>query len=247
MTTIRQIVTDALRESAIIPVGSAPEADEYSEAVRLLNTLIKSFFGNEVGDDYSDYSYGQYGLTNVYATERNVDSQIDGYYIPSNSRLTCNVASTKTLYLNPAPDDGARLQIIDSAENFATYPLTLNANGRQIESAGTVALNTNGVNREWFYRADLADWKRLSDLTEDSDSPFPGEFDDMLILSLALRLNPRYGAETKGETSAMLKRARSLFKSRYTQRVEVGVEEGLTRLPSRKNSRRRTNEFEIGR
>ncbi len=234
MTTVRQIVTDALRESGIIPVGETPEADEHEEAVRRLNTLIQSFLGNELGDPYLNYSYGKSGLTNQYATALDAASLFDTTFLPANSRVVFNIDESVTVYLDPNPQDGARLQIIDNLDNFATYPVTVNANGRQIESAASVTLSVDGTNSEWFYRADLGDWVLVSELTDDSDSPFPGAFDDMLVTMLAIRLNPRYGVETREETNAMMSRVRAQFKARYKQVVIVGSEEGLLRLPSGK-------------
>jgi hypothetical protein len=131
--------------------------------------------------------------------------------------------------LTPSPEDGCRFAVIDRAGNFETYPITIHGNGRNIEEASSVSLATNNLTREWFYRADLGNWVRVTDLTVNDESPFPEEFDDLLVIMLAFRLNPRYGAETRGETAEALNRARRQFRARYRQKTEVDVEDALIR------------------
>lgn len=232
MTTIRTIIGDSLREAGIIEVGDEPEAPIFEEALRRINTLYKSLFGNELGDPYTTYNYGTSGLTNVFAQFEDQSSNIDSTYVPQNTRLVLNNDSAVTLYLAPNPRDGARLAIIDNAGNLATYNVTLSGNGRLIESTASVVLSTNSLKREWFYRADLGSWTRVSDLLADDESPLPGEFDDFLVTLMALRLNPRHGATTSDEMIEVLKRIRTIFRARYRQVTEEDSELGLQRMPS---------------
>lgn len=244
MTTIRQIVTDAFREAGIVAVGDTPEADSLDEGVNRLNTLYRSLFSNELGEPLTAINYGKAGLDNAYAKDEDVSSIIDATYVPSNTRLMLNLDEAKTLYLPPNPQDGARVAVIDNGGNLATYNITLNANGRQIELTDTVVLSTNSLNREWFYRADLGNWVRVLDLDVDAQSPLPVEFDDFLVTLLAFRLNPRYGAETSQEMVEVLKRLRRIFRARYRQTHEQESEAALYRLPSQ---RFWFNYFNIGR
>ncbi len=237
MTTLRQIIIDAFREAGIVEVGGTPDADQHAEALDRLNRIIKSVYGKEFGEDYETLNYGIEGLTNVYGQASDESNFISSTYIPSNTRLVFNLSEATTLYLHPQPRDGARLAVIDNAGNFATYALTLNANGRLIESVASVALSTDSLIREWFYRADLGQWTRVTELVADDPMPFPEEFDDFFVTVLAFRLNPRYGAETGQELVSVMQDARRKFRARYRQKREMSVEDGIVLLPSNPFSR----------
>lgn len=232
MTTIRTLITDALREGGIIALGETPTAAMSDEALRRVNTLFRSYLGNELGNDLVNVSYGQNGLTTPYAKATDASTTIDSSYVPENTNLLVNLSASKTVYLPPNPRDGARVAIADLSGNFNTFNLTVNANGRKIESGTTVVLNTASVVAEWFFRADLGKWVRVSALTLDDESPFPEQFDDFWSTSLALRLNPRYGQTLAPETAETLRRARSQFRARYRQSSQMDSEEALLRLPS---------------
>jgi len=235
MTTIRQLVTDAYREPGIIGIGEDPSAEQLTEGLRRLNALYRSLFGTELGEPLTTINYGSQGLTNSYALDEDMSSDIDSIYIPSNYRLILNIGATTSVYLNPNPQDGARVAVIDNGDNLSTYNVTVNGNGRHIEDGDTVSLATDSVNREWFYRADTGNWVRLTELTADDESPLPQEFDDFLITLLTFRLNPRYGAQTSDEMGQVLKRMKKVFTARYKQTTEQDVEIGLYRLPSTRN------------
>lgn len=232
MTAVRTIVTDALREAGLVPVGEDISADMYEEALRVLNRSFRSLFGAELGEPLKDVNYGLAGLTNAYAEELDLSSELDSIYIPSNSRVILNIDQSETLFLNPNPRDGCRVAIIDSGGTVGTHPVTINANGRLIESGKTKVLNTNNTTGEWFYRADTGNWVSVVDLTDNDISPLPEEFDDLLTTYLALRLNPRFGATTSGEMTEVIKRIRRIFRARYSQINDQNSEIGLYRLPS---------------
>lgn len=232
MTTIRQIITDSLRESGLIAVGDDAEAAVFEEALRRLNVLMRGWFGNELGEQLTSVGFGYAGLTNVFAILKDGSSDIVDSYISPNVRLMLNIDTPYTLYLTPNPEDGARLGIIDVGGNLASHAVTLNGNGRNVESADTVTLNTDSLNREWFYRADLGSWTRITDLEAEDESPLPLEFDDLLTTALAIRLNPRYGGATSDEMASVFKRVKRMFRARYRQTVEKASEDGLLLLPS---------------
>lgn len=231
-TSIRDLVTRGMREAGILEVGGIPEAAELEECVDLLQSLYLSFFGNELGEQLTTVNYGKNGLVNQYAVDSDQSSLVDEIYVPLNTRLVLNIDSAKTLYFCPTPMDGARQAVVDNRDNVATYNVTISGNGRQVEGADSIVLNTNGVNREWFYRADLADWTKLTDLDPNDVSPLPREFDDFLSTALAFRINPRYGAQTGQELSTILERGRRQFRARYRQTVEVPSENALLYIPS---------------
>lgn len=235
MTTIRQLITDAMRESGILEVGVAPDAEEQEEALRHMHRLLRSLFGNELGDRLKSVNYGSSGMVNTYGIAEDVSADIEGVYVPANCRLVLNLSEAATLYLHPRPQDGTRLAVVDSKGNLASYNIVLNGNGRQIEDATSVTLSTNSLNREWFYRDDLAEWVRVTDPAVDDQSPLPMEFDDYLITLLAFRLNPRYGAETSANHMSTLGELRRKFRARYRQVTEEMVDDALLLLPSNKN------------
>jgi hypothetical protein len=232
LSTIRKLVTKGFREAGIIEVGGEPDADELDEGLDLLQGLYSSFFGNELGEPLVSVNYGSGGLTNTYAIAEDQSPVINSVYVPENVRLVLNLEAAVTLYLHPNPKDGARLGILDSRGNLNTYNVTVNPNGRLFGGAASSVLNTASLNKEYFYRADLGDWKPVVDLALGDDSPLPREFDDFLTTALAIRLNPRYGAQTSQEVSDVLTRMKRQFRARYRQEQEVSSEDGITRLPS---------------
>lgn len=205
MTLASSIITDAYRESNLIPMGNAPTANQQTEALGRLNVIILSTVGNEAGDGLDDLNIG-----GAYD-----QSSLCSVFIPDNARLLLNHTSATTYNLDPEPFEGQRLSIIDVAGRLGTYNVTINGNGRNIEGASSLVLNTNGDNRQWMYRADTGNWVKVISLVSTDQIPFPIEFDDYFITMLAMRLNPRYGQTMPAETVQALKRSRNLLRSRY--------------------------------
>ena len=235
MATVRDLIVDAYQENGILGAEEEPDADQLDVGLRRLNNLYKSLFSNELGEPLLPVNYGVQGIDNVFGIIEDQSADIVSTFIPVNSRLIFNLGAAATLYLDPNPRDGARFGVIDNGGNLATYNVTIKPNGRRIETASTLTLNTNSLNREWFYRGDLGNWVRVIDLALDDTSPLPAEFDDMLITLLNVRLNPRHGAKTSEEMVEVLKRMRRQFRARYHQVKEQSSELGLYRLSSNKN------------
>src|SRR3546814_9522709 len=105
------------------------------------------------------------------------------------------------------------------AGNLATNTVTLHGNGRLIEGANTVLLNTNGIDQEWFYRAATANWVKYAPLIAADTFPFPEEFDNYFILMLAMEINPTYGQEMNQLNLSLLKRSKRQLSARYTQKI----------------------------
>lgn len=239
MTTISTIISDAFRESRLTAVGDGPQAEEFAEAFRRLQAIIKSVMAFEAGENYTSVNFGSQGLSTNHTAGQDWSSMIESTYVPSNSRLVCHLEAPTTIYLDPNPEDGAKIAIVDSAGNFSTTNLILDGNGRSIDGTSSVTLSTNSLNKDWFYRADLAEWVAFTDITEDGVSPLPEEFDEYLVTLLALRLNPRYsGTPMSGESGAIFQKARSYFRSRYKQTKNMPSEYGLQISPLRGLGRR---------
>lgn len=239
MTTIRDIIKEGYREGGLIQIGTEPTASQLSEGLNSLQGVVKSLFGNELGDPLYDVLYGTSGINRSEALHRDYSSEIRATYAPLNIRLVSRLTAPTTVYLSPQPRDGSRFAVIDSAGNFSSNSLTLDGNGRKIEDSSSVTLSTDGDRKEWFYRADLGQWVLVSDLTVDGDSPFPREFDTYLSIKLALRINPRYLAQADNYTLMEFNRLQAQFRSRYTQSVETPPEAALSSI----NPYRRVYDF----
>ena len=224
MTSTLDIITDAYRESNILGIGQAPTAPQLTEALRLLNGVVSSVYGFEVGEALKDWPIGVVGLDNV-----GVDWTEEVWAMPQpNSRLLWMSSTTQTVRLPGRVSDGARMGVVDVTGNLATYPLTLLGNGRLIEGQPQLVLNTDGAEIMLMYRADLGSWVRLDPIAAaTADFVFPPEFNDAFITMLAMRLNPRYGRQLQGETTAWMTRAISQLKARYRQRVVVPCDAGV--------------------
>lgn len=215
MTLISSIITDAFRESNILPLSKAPTADQSTEALRLLNAIFAAIYGGDAGELLADWPLGNYGRQSFEALDLTT-LQITNP--PINKRLIVTNEGALTVYLTSVPQDGARMGIADPFSRLATNPVTLNANGRTIEDTNSsIILNTNGLFTEWLYRADLGDWVKITSKVSADEMPFPAMFDMMFIILLAMRLNPRYGRELDPLSADMLKQGRRQFVARYLQ------------------------------
>jgi hypothetical protein len=223
MATALEIITDAYRESNITAIGVTPNEAQQTEGLRRLNAVVSSALGFEIGEGLQDWMVGN---TNI-ETDAAVHNENVWVRPPANSRLLINAGSAQTLYLPVNPSDGARMSVVDILGTLATYPVTLNGNGRNIEGADDVVLNTDDLNRTWFYRADLGDWKRVSQLGLADPMPFPAEHDDAFVTLLAMRLNPRYGRAISVETASWMERSLRSLRARYKQKVIVAAPIGV--------------------
>ena len=214
MTLVSDIIQQAYRESNLIALGATVSSNQETEALKRLNVLVLSVLGQEAGVKFTDIPVGDGNVSDAGLAVASWDEDTP---LPANSRVVANLEGATTLYLPPNPEDGARLAVTDASENLATYNLTLNGNGRLIESATTAVLSTSGLARQWLYRADAGDWKLVTDFVAADEFPFPPEFDDYFITLLAMRLNPRYGRTLGEESAAALAKARTAFRNRYRQ------------------------------
>lgn len=213
MTAISSIIADAYRESNLIAIGKDPKDAQITEGLRLLNSLFSSVLGGDAGEDLQDWPLGTFGQE-IPDTSLTAD-QIAHPSI--NRRLLVLNEAAVTIYLSPSPQDGSRMALADIFTRLATYPVTLDANGRTIEGAATLLTNIDGTFKEWVYRADLGDWVTITSKLSTDQMPFPADFDMFFITYLALRLNPRYGRTMDQQSSMVFKQERQNFIARYLQ------------------------------
>lgn len=219
MTLLSEIIQQGYRDANIIPIGSTPTTNELAEGLKRLQVIIMSVLGMEGGEQLSAFPIGN---NNVSQPSDYVPDP--PLYLPINVRLVCNLSSAQTLYLNPLPQDGSRMAVIDASGNFATYNLTLNGNGRKVDGTTTDVLSTNSQSIQYFYRADLGDWKVISSLASSDEMPFPVEFDDMFVIMLAMRLVHRNAQKVSQESVLMMERSREQFRARYSQTISTPVD-----------------------
>ncbi len=233
MTVVAEVIEEAFRESQLLNELQSATPTQTRLALSRLQNVVGSAYGFEVGEELSDWPIGTVGIHNPRGI---VWEQLVWQRPRINVRLIAAEAEAQTVYLPASPYDGSRIALIDPASRLAAAPITLDAQGRTIENAATFVANTNGLAKTWFYRADLGNWTPITPLAFSDDFPFPPEFDDYFITSLAMRLNPRYGRTMTAESIAALQRSVTLLQARYKQGQNVGVADALIFLSPQYNS-----------
>lgn len=246
MTTVSQLITDAYQYNNLVALSVIPNAAEQAKALRYLNRIFRSVFGNELGESLSSWRYDSvYGLRPT-ALQANDLRYYSNNRPPANTRVVANLTAAATITLPSVPQDGARFALQDATRNFATYPMTVSANGRLIENATQVVLNTNGSNAEWFFREDTGNWAKIADLALTDDFPLPSEFEEFFIMMLAMRLGASEDIDLNNQLVFVLKDVTKKLKSRYRQRTQISPELGTLNLPSSPYSGYNTIRFTNG-
>lgn len=223
MTLTSFIIIDALREGNLIALGETGDAAQGAEGLRLLNRLVASVFGNEVGEGLQDWAIpGAEGVVTVPWAD----------WVPSDVRFVLGEgAGEQTFNLNPYPQNGDRLQLIDSGSGFAANPVTFVPQAAKFEgSSGDFVADEDDFNRTWLYRADLADWVRILPLDPAEDFPFPEAYDDAFIGLLAARLSPRYQQSMSAESQASLARSLSQLRAGYARTKRTPTDLAVLRM-----------------
>lgn len=214
MTLVSDIIRRAYRENNVIAIGVTPTTEEATEGLEKLVSLVKAIYGNEIGENLNPFPLGNFGRS---TQSRIPFSENMLNYPPINATLIVTNELAKTVYMPVNPSDGSRISIIDPMSRLASVPVTLDGNGRAIEGNATLLLDTNGMNRTWFYRADLGNWVRVIGFTEADAFPFPEEFDDYFIITLAMRINPAFAISMDEQSVARLRQQKQQLVARYVQ------------------------------
>lgn len=231
MSTVASIIKSALRETNLIPLGVDPTQAQVDEAFGLLSTIVVGVLGNEASENLNPFPLGQDNISSPTGYPWWSNELPGNVFLQTNTRLMCNLTGEGNVNFHPRPHDGARMGIVDVSGNFDVNPLTIKGNGRMIEGQPEMTYDDAGTIRQWFYREDLGDWVVVEPLPEDGNMPFPPEFDDMFIIKLAMRLNPRYGQVIHPASAAALTEAQSKFSARYGQSTtQMPSEDGLLYL-----------------
>lgn len=231
MTTIASIINSAFRETNLTPLGVSPDTNQQGEAFNLLSTIVAGVLGNEGGENISPFPLGQNEIEAPKGYPWYSNEIPGNIFLPTNVRVMCNLTAAGKINLHPLPHDGARMGIVDVSQNFDDFPLTVVGNGRSIEGDAEQVFDVAGTIRQWIYREDLGNWVTVVPIALDGEMPYPPEFDDMFIIMLAYRLNPRYGQVIHPASAEALKMGMTKFSARYKQSTtQMPVEDGLTYL-----------------
>lgn len=215
MSTLSEIVQRAFRESQILDINRPPSTLQEAEAVTILRGIILRHIRPAVTSIWLG------DLTGIKEQKGVILKDFAQYAqntaVPQDCYVNLLLQEAKTLMLPPSPGDGARLTFIDVASTLATNPLTVTGNGNLIAGNPTATLSTNNENTSFMFRRDLANWIPISpaSLVGSAQMPFTEEFDDLFVIELAMRLNPRYGKELNAVTIEVFQDIRSRFKGRY--------------------------------
>jgi hypothetical protein len=236
MTTATSLIQSAYREGNLIAVGKQPTSAEQTEALLLLNNFVLGIFGYEMGENLQDWlapsaqrtapvpaNYPQLPIVSLDDSLSLLLGTPGGTmwaYPPRNRRIVWG-GVTATVYFPEAPMDGSRMAVVQgSGAGDSGAPgakLTLDGNGRTIETTNTVQYTDPLAPRQWLYRADVANWLAVVTLGLNDQCPFPQDFDDFFICALAMRLAPRYSKITAAETQKTALDTLKRLKARYRQ------------------------------
>lgn len=234
MTLISSLIQAGHREDNLIPVGSSPTTAEAAEGLLLFNSLLNRVFGSEMGEELTDWPFPSPQRTAPVAANypqlpypnneaggaAPILSSAIYPYPPANSRIVFGNVAGK-LYFPEQPNPGARMALVqgtgagDGGVGGAT--ITLDGNGRTIETLSTKAFSQPIAARQWFYREDLGDWQVVTTLLASDQCPFPPELDDLWITGLSMRLAPRFGKTTSQNTKDTFVSNMKTLKTRYRQ------------------------------
>jgi hypothetical protein len=225
MTITAEIIEEAFRESNLLNELQNPTPTQFSQALKRLQSIVSKSYGFDIGENFVDWETNQYG------------SPLTSTLPFANIRIVATDTPVPKIFFPMTPDDGARMALIDPESRLAGTPITFDGNGRTIDGAETYTANTSKLSKVWMYRADLGDWITVTPIDAAGTFPFPEEFNDYFITSLAMRINPVYGASLDPQSQAVLYKSRVQLQARYQQHVFQPSELGLLHMSTNKEHR----------
>jgi hypothetical protein len=131
-------------------------------------------------------------------------------------RLICTTTGI-TITLPECPIDGQRVEIVDAAETADTSNITVARNGMLINgSASNYTISTEGGATRLMFRADLGDWKVMTDLALTDSIPYPSDFDMPIALNAA-RAYTRFGQSLSASDERRAERGLRRLRARYAK------------------------------
>jgi len=241
MTQVAEIVEKAFFEAGLTTELQHATPTQMANAVDTLAGVVLFLYGTSVGEQLRPWLLGNFGRATQM--QRALPSNIL-QYPPPNVRLIAVNEAALTLNLPGNPSPGSLISISDPHARLATYPVTLAGNGYTIEGAASLVLSTNSANTLWLFRDDLSNWSRVTPLLAADDMPFPGEYDQMFIILMAMRLNPAYGRNISSVQAQFLKDFRQQFDARYVQSLPLQLDQSLSRMSLQSNDAWATGQFD---
>jgi hypothetical protein len=220
-TTAKEIIVQAFSEGGFAPRGKMSLAEEMQEALPVLNGLLLSMLGLELGEHYREWPVPPNRQSSVPSRYPLGPLAMDPSREvwtnpPANVRIVAANSEAVTVYFPADPQDGARMAYTDSG---ASADITLHGNGRLIQ--GRSSIGGSGGFRRWLYRADKSNWVCINHLGMDDMLPTPPEFDDLFICGLVMRLSPRFKQPADPAYADRYKDMLSRLKRRYKQSEEM--------------------------
>ena len=221
--TVNDIITRCYREGNLIPIGKTPTPAEVQETLGVYRAFVSSLFGNDIGQllapwevppDPTSTNPSRFPL---YPQQPNQDNQQQVWRNPPpNVRLIANAGIGDPVYFPPTPPNGSRMAFVNVGLDLTQFPLTLDGNGRLIEGQQSVTITAaDTLPILWFYRDDLANWVKVTELELTSESPLPAQFDDFQIASMSIRRSPAYNKDPGAATVATAQHGLRLLKTTY--------------------------------
>lgn len=197
--TVAQLLEQSLRLVGEMGHDAAPDPESAAALFPAARDFLNSLAGHVTGTSDVMPEQAVAAATQLYG---------------ANVRLICTGSCTVTL---PAsPQDGWRVLVPLVA---AGQTLTVARNGRLLDGAASNATVAAGATDEWFYRADLGDWRSplVSALTD--NVPWPDDFLRGLAAMLAVEVQPALGLPLKPATQMLAATEERRMIARYYRKA----------------------------
>jgi hypothetical protein len=204
VATCLDIITDAMRERGVLGLGKDPKAAEAEHGLKRLQAIFDGLMGNGIGASLSDLAVTASGT------------------LVADTKALVSATAALTLTFPATPSNGQRIQVIDLLGNFGSCNVTLAGNGSRIETAASVSLFTNSINRTWIYID--GNWTRIEALSL-SDTIILDD-DEFFTLELAKRLSG-FGAPMAAESVDALRLAKNRIRARYSYPVVTPADDAV--------------------
>lgn len=225
MTRVADIIKDAFYEAGLTTELQHATPTQTARAMTTLDSIIKFLYGTDAGEELNPWPLGNFGRADQ---SRMTPSEQMLTYPPLNVRFVCTNENAITVNLPVTPSPGARFGVMDPFNRLSTAPITIDGNGRTVDGAANITVNTDGLNAIWFYGDDTGNWKKVTPLLITDDMPFPSEYDQMFIIMLAMRLSPVYGRNQSSVQAQFLKGFRQQFMARYIQEAPLQIDPSIS-------------------
>ena len=230
MATGTEIVTRAYREGNLIGATASLTTAQLNEGLTELNDYIDTLYGFELGEFAFDWPIAPQNNAPVnerfplFPRDERLIARVYPYP-PSNVNIILFIdGAGQNIYFPQNPSDGARVHFINlaSPENA----VTIFGNGRLITGVASFsALPSELSGRRYFYRADLATWVLVEEVTATAQiATFAPVYDPLLVLGTLERLSPRFGRELTATQFERIRRLLMRLKAQYKQDTPEAVD-----------------------